>query len=326
MKKEKLKNQKGITLIALIVTIIVLLILAGISIATLTGNNGILHQANKTKNETEEKNAQEAIEIEVAKSSKDINNNKLNFDTVKRYLKMNLGVDAEEYGNDSLNVSYNGYEFKIGQNGKVSNITMDEDYKEIEYIESTGTQYIDTQYIPSINTRIEIELSFNGDFKWNGTSTSIFKSVDVNSNSFGVNFGTTQSSDRLLYVWADKTNSSGAKIYSFNVDDTVLRTKNTLSLESGIFKYGNQAINIANKTSNSSSSIVLFGSNSANKGSSAFDAYKMRVYKCRIYENNKLVKDYRPCYEKSTKKIGLYDMIDKKLYENNGTGKFNYKQ
>ena len=52
MLKETLKKNKGITLIALVVTIIVLLILAGISIASLTGNNGILTQANKAKEET----------------------------------------------------------------------------------------------------------------------------------------------------------------------------------------------------------------------------------------------------------------------------------
>lgn len=48
----KKKREKGITLIALVITIIVLLILAGISIATLTGNNGILTQAQNAKNET----------------------------------------------------------------------------------------------------------------------------------------------------------------------------------------------------------------------------------------------------------------------------------
>ena len=37
--KKKLKNEKGITLIALVITIIVLLILAAVSIATLTGDN-----------------------------------------------------------------------------------------------------------------------------------------------------------------------------------------------------------------------------------------------------------------------------------------------
>lgn len=50
---RKTKENAGITLIALIITIIVLLILAGISIITLTGQNGILTQANKAKQESE---------------------------------------------------------------------------------------------------------------------------------------------------------------------------------------------------------------------------------------------------------------------------------
>ena len=49
--RKKLKNTKGITLIALVVTIIVLLILAGVSIAMLTGNNGILTQGKRAKEE-----------------------------------------------------------------------------------------------------------------------------------------------------------------------------------------------------------------------------------------------------------------------------------
>ena len=49
MKRTK---QNGITLIALVITIIVLLILAGVSIATLTGENGILTRANDAKVET----------------------------------------------------------------------------------------------------------------------------------------------------------------------------------------------------------------------------------------------------------------------------------
>ena len=43
-----MKNNKGITLIALVVTIIVLLILAGVSIAMLTGDNGILSRASQS--------------------------------------------------------------------------------------------------------------------------------------------------------------------------------------------------------------------------------------------------------------------------------------
>ena len=47
---KKFKRNKGITLIALVVTIIVLLILAGISISMLTGQNGILNRASEAKN------------------------------------------------------------------------------------------------------------------------------------------------------------------------------------------------------------------------------------------------------------------------------------
>ena len=43
------KRDKGITLIALVITIIVLLILAGVSVTTLTGENGVITQANKAK-------------------------------------------------------------------------------------------------------------------------------------------------------------------------------------------------------------------------------------------------------------------------------------
>ena len=52
-KRLIFKNNEGITLIALVVTIIVLLILAGISISMLTGENGILSRAGEAKEKTE---------------------------------------------------------------------------------------------------------------------------------------------------------------------------------------------------------------------------------------------------------------------------------
>ncbi len=58
-----MKNNKGITLIALVITIIVLLILAGVSIAMLTGENGILTQANNSKYSTARAEAVEKINL-----------------------------------------------------------------------------------------------------------------------------------------------------------------------------------------------------------------------------------------------------------------------
>jgi len=61
---KKLKQQNGITLIALVITIIVLLILAGVSIAMLTGDNGIITQAKLAKEKTEEAQRKEEQELE----------------------------------------------------------------------------------------------------------------------------------------------------------------------------------------------------------------------------------------------------------------------
>lgn len=47
-----LKNQKGVTLVALVITIIVLLILAAVSFTMIVGNNGILNRARQASNDT----------------------------------------------------------------------------------------------------------------------------------------------------------------------------------------------------------------------------------------------------------------------------------
>ena len=60
-----MKNQKGITLIALVITIIVLLILAGVSIAMLTGPNGLLTRANDAKSDTAKAGVKEKVELAI---------------------------------------------------------------------------------------------------------------------------------------------------------------------------------------------------------------------------------------------------------------------
>lgn len=61
--KELNKKENGITLIALVITIIVLLILAGITIATLAGDNGILSKANTAGEESKKKEYEEVLKI-----------------------------------------------------------------------------------------------------------------------------------------------------------------------------------------------------------------------------------------------------------------------
>lgn len=77
MKKLNLKlknNQKGITLIALVITIIVLLILAGVTIATLTGENGILTRIQNAKNQTEDAEDDELRKLTALEAATNIEN------------------------------------------------------------------------------------------------------------------------------------------------------------------------------------------------------------------------------------------------------------
>ena len=63
--KQKLKNEKGITLVALVITIIVLLILAGVTLSMVMGESGIFGKANSAKEKTQLSNAEETIRLEV---------------------------------------------------------------------------------------------------------------------------------------------------------------------------------------------------------------------------------------------------------------------
>ena len=61
-----MRNQKGITLVALVITIIVLLILAGVTIAALSGPNGILTNAVKSNEETALSQAKESVSMAIS--------------------------------------------------------------------------------------------------------------------------------------------------------------------------------------------------------------------------------------------------------------------
>ena len=81
--RKKLKNTKGITLIALVVTIIVLLILAEVSIAMLTGNNGILTQGKRAKEEQAHAAVKEGIMLlyNEYKTKQEVNSSKVQEET-----------------------------------------------------------------------------------------------------------------------------------------------------------------------------------------------------------------------------------------------------
>ena len=109
-KKNYLKPNKGITLIVLVITIIVLLILAGVTIAALSGPNGILSNANKAKEQTAESGAREKIQVAIMGSYDSRGN--FDSDKLKEELTSQGGTIVAEDDN-TITVEMDGYEAVI---------------------------------------------------------------------------------------------------------------------------------------------------------------------------------------------------------------------
>ena len=123
--KLNLKERKGITLIALVITIIVLLILAGVSIAMLTGQNGILTQANNAKDETEQANAKEKVELAVIATMSQSKRGTLDADKLVTEITNHYGGTATKTGTGfPVNTTVDGKSFTVDGNG---NVTSKED-------------------------------------------------------------------------------------------------------------------------------------------------------------------------------------------------------
>ena len=123
MKTRKIKTNKGITLIALVITIIVLLILAGVTIAMITGENGILTKANNSKNETAKATAKEKVQTEVMASYG--TDGKINLDQLNKNLQNISGIkyngsaisDSNKIASLPATVTVDGYNVTIEANG-----------------------------------------------------------------------------------------------------------------------------------------------------------------------------------------------------------------
>ena len=116
--KLNLKERKGITLIALVITIIVLLILAGVSIAMLTGQNGILTQAQKAKTTTENKSAEEKVKLAVMAARSQSEDASLDLEKLTAEVTTNYGGQVDG-GAFPVTVTIDGKSFTVDNDGNV---------------------------------------------------------------------------------------------------------------------------------------------------------------------------------------------------------------
>lgn len=139
MKNSNVKKEKnqGITLIALIVTIVVLLILAGVTISAISGNESVMEKAQEAKEKTDISNEKEAIQLAVvnviAKTSNisEIDENELE-------TELSDSTTSITKDGDHWDVTGNtGTEYIIKDDGTV--LTIDELYEEMDsYVSVTG--------------------------------------------------------------------------------------------------------------------------------------------------------------------------------------------
>ena len=153
-----IKNREtGITLIALVVTIIVLLILAGVSISMLTGSNGILTQANKAKEVTEISGEKEGMETAVL--SIKVTNSDITEDNLKTALDNQFGANKttiEDNKDGSYTVKMNN------ENKREYTVEDDGSLLEGTYSKWDGTSSTE----PTNKTSNEIHIYTAPELKW----------------------------------------------------------------------------------------------------------------------------------------------------------------
>jgi len=111
-------KNKGVTLIALAVTIVVMLILAGVTISVLNGENGIVKQAQKAKEESKIKELKEKVRIDIAGKRVENINGELRVSVLKEILDKyfdNVPVETQITSETKLKAKeeYGKYEMKI---------------------------------------------------------------------------------------------------------------------------------------------------------------------------------------------------------------------
>ena len=120
-----MKGKKGITLIALVITIIVLLILAGVTIATLTGDNGLLTKAGNAKNTNEKGQIEEQIRLAYNewKLQNETGETVKLKDVIENMLKQSYNDDeftvTEELNEKTIYVIFKDNQFTVLDDGRI---------------------------------------------------------------------------------------------------------------------------------------------------------------------------------------------------------------
>lgn len=155
-------------------------------------------------------------------------------------------------------------------------------YTKLEYIESTGTQYISTGITPTENTKVVIEFSSSSS---SGVVFGQDSGYKVNAFMFAMTVVVFDSTKKDISISANAKHTVQVAPKAFKVDN------------------GSSQYIYANKV-NAAYPMFLFGNNRKGKFS---EGVAMKLYSFKVYENDVLIADYIPC--KQGNAVGLYDDV-----------------
>ena len=192
------------------------------------------------------------------------------------------------------------------------------EYTQLEYIESTGTQWIDSGIKPTQNTSALYSCAVIGEVS----------NRDV--HLFGSRLSYIDQAFNLCYMNTPGNGLESLKFLSgtnFSQTQTPLITETTIKNKHDYYLSGTRVdvdgtnvLNFTTSNYNGEHNLWLFALNNAETLHSQVVA--QRVYGCKIWDNGMLVRDFVPVRRNSDGLLGMYDLVTSMFFTNVGTGRF----
>ena len=183
-------------------------------------------------------------------------------------------------------------------------------YTELSYIQSGGSQYIDTEFKPTGSTKVVCDFKM---LNQGSSQQGVFGSRPGTSGRFTVFTGNTTADLQVDYNTEQTLASVSSSITGLNVNN-----RTTLEVSNSLVINGTTVKTVSAASFASTYNLFLFANN--NVGTAQLPG-SMKLYYCQIYDNGTLVRDFVPCINEDGE-VGLYDRVNSKFYGNAGTGTF----
>ena len=305
------RQEKGITLIALVITIIVLLILAGVSIATLAGEGGILNKATKAKNQNNQTTIEEEIKLAYHAVQTDSIIHGWDINKKAEELQKELREQGEEakdaivtvFQSDLL-ISYKGYEVIIHEDGtiEVEDPSLGDKPTGVVTILTTGAN------VEIVEIQVEASTT-DGDIETIEAMNGAIEKENANNTNKKKIFAVSKNG--IYYFRIKGTNGRTAILESNKIDNILVKSESLLQGISEIQESGIQTIAVEGKDKDGKVETIRYSLN-------------VIYYKKEDLENGKLILDGQTTRNGSTLNNKVYEFGSTNDVGTNASGTAGY--